>query len=124
MSFFLSLSLNPGRTVIFKKFSHLSLEKPKISKLMHIYSQSVVQKKKQIQTTLNALGDKTIYGLSKTWLKGTDDQILWEMNRNHFKTFMFDRKFGNKTKGGSDMLITPKTLNPKSRNDLNCIKRI
>ena len=56
-------------------------------------------------------------------MKESNDQKLWELNKDRFKTFRFDRKLGNKTKGGGVMLIIPKTLNPKSRNDLNCMNK-
>ena len=81
------------------------------------------RKKEQIQIILNGLGDNTVYGLSETWLKEFNDQKLWELNKDRFKTFRSDRKLGNKTKGGGVMLLIPKTLNPKSRNDLNCMNK-
>ena len=65
------------------------------------------EKKEQIQIILNGLGDNTVYGLSETWLKESNDQKLWELNKDRFKTFKFDRKLGNKTKGGGVMLIIP-----------------
>ena len=45
------------------------------------------------------------------------------IEQDSFKTFRSDRKLGNKTKGGGVMLMIPKTLNPKSRNDLNCMNK-
>ena len=72
---------------------------------------------------MNGLGDNTLYGLSETWLKESNDQKLWELNKDRFKTFRFDRKLGNKTKGGGVMLIIQNTLNPKSRNHLNCMNK-
>ena len=65
------------------------------------------RKKEQIQIILNGLGDNTVYGLSETWLKESNYQKLWELNKDGFKTFKFDRKLGNKTKGGEVMLIIP-----------------
>ena len=92
-------------------------------KFFYAHCQSIVQKNEQIQIILNGLRDNTVYGLSKTWLKESNDQKLWELNKDRFKTFRSDRKPGIKTKGGGVMLLIPKTLNPKSRNDLNCMNK-
>ena len=118
------IEMNPRSTVNFKKFSQEFLKAPKNTKFFHANCQSIVQKKEQIQIILNGLGDNTVYGLSETWLKESNDQKLWELNKDRFKTFRSDGKLGNKTKGGGVyMLIIPKTLNPKSRNDLNCMNK-
>ena len=106
------IDMNPGPTVNFKKLSQEFLKAPKNTKFFHINCQSIVQKKEQMQIILSGLGDNTVYGLSETWLKESNDHKLWEMNKDHFRTFRFDRKLGNKTKGGGVMLIIPKTLNP------------
>ena len=117
------IEMNPGPTVYFEKLSQKFLKAPKNTKFFHINCQSIAQKKEQIKLILNELGDNTICGLSETWLKESTDQKLWELNKEHFKTFRFDRRLGNKTKGGGVILIIPKTLNPKSRNDLNCMNK-
>ena len=117
------IEMNPGPTVNFKKFSQEFVKAPKNTTFFHANCQSIVQKKEQIQIILNGLGDNTVYGLSETWLKESNDQKLWELNKDRFKTFRFDRKLGNKTKGGGVMLIIPKTFHPKSRNDLKCMNK-
>ena len=115
------IEINPGPTVNFKKLSQEFLKAPKNTNFFPDNCQSIVQKNEQIQVILNGLEDNTVYGYSKTWLKESIDQNLWELNKNRFKTIRFDRKLGNKTKGGG--VIIPKTLSPKSRNDLNCMNK-
>ena len=102
------IEMNPGPTVNFKKLSQDYLKAPTNTKFFHANCQSIVQKKEQVQIILNGLGDNTVYGLSETWLKESNDQKFWELNKDRFKTFRFDRKLGNKTKGGGVMLIIPK----------------
>ena len=65
------------------------------------------------------LGTNTIFGISETWLKETDDLKLWKNNPNNFKTFRADRDTLTKECGGGVMLIIPSSLTPKVRNDLN-----
>ena len=58
----------------------------KEQKFLHINEQSNVQKKKeQIQTLLDDLGDNIEYGLYENRLKASNDQIFWELNKNHFR---------------------------------------
>ena len=72
------IDMNPGPTVNFKKLSQEFLKAPKDTKFFHINCQSIVQKKEQMQIILSGLGDNTVYGLSETWLKESNDHKLWD----------------------------------------------
>ena len=113
----------PGPIVKFKKLSQRLLIASKDTKSFYINCQSKVQKKGQLQIIWSSLGDNTLYGSSKIWLKESNDQKHWEMKKDYFKKFRFDRKLGNKTKGGGFLLIIQKTLSPKSRSDLKCMNK-
>ena len=84
--------MNTGPTVNFKSLPQKFLKEPKNTKLFHINCQSIVQKKEQTQIILSSLRDNTVYGLFETWLKNSNDQKLWELNKDRSKTFRFDKK--------------------------------
>ena len=76
-----------------------------------------------LQDIAKDLETNTIYGISGTWLKETDDLKLWKNNPNNFKTFRADRDKLTKDCGGGVMLMIPSSLNPKVRHDLNCLNK-
>ena len=69
------------------------------------------------------LGPNTIFGISETWFKNTDDKQLWNLNPNLFKTFRRDQNSTSKESGGGVMLFVPRHLNLKERKDLNCFDK-
>ena len=81
--------------------------------------QSLLKKKHVLQHMMSDLGDNTIFAFSETWLKQNDDEKAWQLNENLFKTFRCGRKSNEKQQGGGVMIIAPKHLNPKLRQDLN-----
>ena len=83
--------------------------------------QSLIKKKTTVHELLNDLGTNTIYGLSETWLKADDDETFWNLNSDYFKSYRCDRYLSQKDRGGGVMLFVPKSPNPKSRKDLNCM---
>ena len=83
--------------------------------------QSIVLKKKQIENLVGDLGNNTVYGFSETWLKEEDSQSFWE--KDLFKTFRMDREIMLKDRGGGVMLIVLKSLNPKTKKDLNYLNK-
>ena len=48
-----------------------------------------------------------------------DDEKAWQLNEKLFTTFRCGRKSNEKQQGGGVMIIAPKHLNPKLRQDLN-----
>ena len=80
-------------------------------------------KKLSLEDITKDLGTKTIYCISETWQKETDDLKLWENNANNFKTFRADRDTPTKECGGGVMLIIPSSVNPKVCNVLNYMNK-
>ena len=72
-----------------------------------------------METIIQDLGNNCIYGFTETWLKDIDDEKLWQLHNDRFKTFRFDRMSEQEKCGGWVMLVVPKFLNPKLRKDLN-----
>ena len=58
--------------------------------MFHVNAQSLIKKSLTLEDITKDLGKNTIYGISETWLKETDDLKLWENNQNNFKTFRAD----------------------------------
>ena len=55
--------------------------------MFHVNAQSLIKKRLTLEDITKDLGTNTIYGISETWLKETDDLKLWKNNQNNFKTF-------------------------------------
>ena len=87
--------------------------------------QSFVKKRLDLNFIVDDLRENTIYRSNETWSTENDDQKLWEMHPNSFKTFRSDRETPNKNCGGgySLLLRIPKYLNPKVRKDLNLMNK-
>ena len=60
-------------------------------KIYHVNAQSLIKKRLTLEDITKDLCTNTIYGISETWLKETDDLKLWKNNPNNFKTFRVDR---------------------------------
>ena len=112
---------NPGPPIVYKDLVSIFKENRKKLKLIHVNCQSLIKKKSTMHQNLNDLGTNTIYGLSETWLKADDDETFWNLNIDYFKSYRCDRYLSQKDRGGGVMLFVPKSLNPKSRKDLNCM---
>ena len=67
-------------------------------------ARSLIKKRVTLQDKTKDFGTNTIYGISETWLRETDDFKLWKTNPNNFKTFRDDRDTPTKEKGGGVML--------------------
>ena len=114
---------NPGPQVNFKALTNLFRVNNKYLKFFHVNAQSLIKKRLTLEDITKDLGTNTIYAISETWLKETDDLKLWENNSKNFKTFRADRDTPTKECGGGVMLIIPSSLNPKLRNDLNYMNK-
>ena len=117
------IEVNPGPQIIFKALTNTFHNKSKRLKFFHVNAQSLVRKRLVLEDIVRDLGTNTIFGISETWLKETDDLKLWKINPNNFKTFRADRDTPTKECGGGVMLIIPSSLNPKVRNDLNYMNK-
>ena len=114
---------NPGPEVNLKALTKLFQNNNKYLKSFHVIAQNLIKKRLTLEDITNDLGTNTIYGISETWLKETDDLKLWKNNPNNFKTFRADRDTPTKECGGGVTLIIPSSLNPKVRNDLNYMNK-
>ena len=91
--------------------------------MFHVNAQRLIKKRLTLEDITKNSGTNTINGISETWLKGTDDLILWKNNPNNFKTFRADRDTPTKECGGGVMFLISSSLNPKVRNDLNYMNK-
>ena len=114
---------NPGPQVNFKSLTKLFQNNNKYLKIFLVNAQNLIKKRLTLEDITKDLGTNTIYGISETWLKETDDLELWKNNPNNFKTFRADRDTPTEECGGGVMLIIPSSLNPKMRNDLNYMNK-
>ena len=113
---------NPGPSIVFKHLT--SIFKTTKIKIIHINAQSLLKKNRiMLEDFVRDLGLNTMFGISETWLNITDDNQLWNLNPNLFKTFRMDRNSTTKERSGGVMLIVPLHLSPKGRNDLNCFDK-
>ena len=109
----------PGPQVNFKALTNLFRVNNKYLKFFHVSAQSLIKKRWTLEDITKDLGTNTIYAISETWLKETDDLKLWENNSKNFKTFRADRDTPTQECGGGVILRFPSSLNPKLLNDLN-----
>ena len=78
---------NPGPHVNFKASTKFFQNNNKYLKRFHVNAQSLIKKKLTLENITKDLGTNTIYGISETWLKETDDLKVWNNISNNFKTF-------------------------------------
>ena len=117
------VKINPGLHVVFKYLTGIFTHNSKNLKFFHVNVQSFVKKRLDLNFIVDDLRENTIYRSSETWSTENDDQKLWEMHPNSFKTFRSDRETPNKNCGGGLLLRIPKYLNPKVRKDLNLMNK-
>ena len=111
---------NPGPPIVYKDLVSIFKGNRKKLKFFHVNCQSLIKKETTMHEILNGLGTNTIYGFSETWLKA-DDEKFRNLNSDYCKSYRCDRYLSQKDRGGGVMLFVPKSLNPKSRKDLNCM---
>ena len=114
---------NPGPLVNFKSLTKIFHENGNRMKFFHINAQSLLKKRSTLKGLIQDLGPNNITGVSETWLKNTDDNKLWKISPNIFKTFRLDRQSPEKDRGGGVILVVPTKLNLKLREDLNHLNK-
>ena len=87
---------NPGPQDNFKALAKLFQNNTKYLKSFLVNAQSLIKKKLTPEDITKDLGTNTIYGISETWLKETDDLKLWKNNPSNFKRFRADRDMPTK----------------------------
>ena len=73
----------------------------------------------QLKKFPDDMGENTIIGISKTWLKKEDSDNLWNLHPRTHAMFRYDKQSAVKKKGGGVLLYIPVKLAPKLRPDLN-----
>ena len=72
------------------------------------------------------MGQNCIYCFTETWFTEKDQEQLYNPDKENFCCFRYERKIMNENKvrrGGGVMILAPKHLSPKIRNDLNSISK-
>lgn len=111
---------NPGPTISYDECTQ-KVRSSKCLKYLLCNCRSVLRKRNLLNGMCNDLGSETIYGITETWLKPTDDQKLWSLLPESMVTFRNDRdlNYSSKKRGGGVLLAVPRVLNPIQRQDLN-----
>ena len=53
-------------------------ENKKQLKIFYVNCQSMLHKNTQVESFSSDLGENCIYGLTETWLKHCDDEVVWQ----------------------------------------------
>ena len=95
-------------------------------KVLHLNCRSLARKRSDLKKCVKTFNDYTSFGFSETWFNDTNDDKLCAIDNDKHKLFRCDRTYesSNKLKGGGVMLLVPKKLNPKVRNDLTTCTKI
>ena len=67
-------------------------------KFVHLNFQSISRKRMQLKKFLDDMGENTIIGISETWLKKEDSDILWNLHPRTHAMFRYDRQSAVKKK--------------------------
>ena len=84
-------------------------------KIFHVNARSLSKKHQSLSMIINDFGKNCIYGISETWLKDTDNDQLFNADGANFTCFRNDR---DEKTGGGVAFIFPKSLSPRTRQDL------
>ena len=70
------METNPSPSIVFKHLTSILRNNNKRIKFIHINAQSLLKKQIMLEDFIQELGPNTIFGISETWLKNTDDKQL------------------------------------------------
>ena len=89
-------------------------------KFKNLICRSLNCQRGDLKILLGDSGHNTIIGLPETWLSSENDSKLWEIDGKKPLSFRRDRNLSeiSKKRGGGVMLLVPKCLKPRIRNDL------
>lgn len=115
---------NPGPKNLlttYEKMLQVTEKKINNLKIACVNFQNVSIKHQEFTTFVNELDHQTIVGITETWLDETHSDQNWVVDSEVFKVFRCDRDkvATKKKKGGGVLLLVPRSVNPKRRDDLN-----
>ena len=109
---------NLGTVMSYTQILRIIQSKENYLKNVHLNFQDIRKKKQNGFKKLgNDHGLNTV--LAITWLTRKDEIKTWDISPKTHKSFRYDRKYVDKTKGGGILLYNPYKLEPKALPELN-----